>query len=313
MSVQLIKTINWAQSFVSYLPLTVGTGNEPAITNANNIMQLFLSPSLGSWAWNRASATFLTAVGVQDYVVDSLQFGWLEKVSMQPAATITHVVGDGTTATITCSNSFEAKALVTITGLTHTAFNGTFTILAATATQFTFLSASVVGSTADSGIAASGKTFEISDVHNTDPLGKSTDYARAGSIAVQFMTVHVGEDLAYDVTFRLISVPQQVYQVTLLYQQGPDFFAATTDTWDPIPDWYAYIYNRLFLGETLEPVDAQRAQIEKQRGVLALVAITEGMELKDKALFIAQYLNIDAQSAMNMIDVQQSAQARGGQ
>ena len=311
MSIQLQATINWATAAVSYLPLTVGANNEPAITNANNVMQLFLSPALGAWPWNRAVATFLTVVGQQDYTVNGLQWGWLEKASLQPAATITNVAGSGTVATITAANSFTVGALVTISGLTNTAFNGTFTITTQSATQFQFASSYSLSSTADSGVAASGKAHEITDIHNTAPLGVSSDQARAGSIAVQQMTVVTSN--TYNVTFRLISVPQAVYQVTLVYQEAPDFFTVPTSTWGAIPDFYAYIYNRLFLGETLEPIDAQRAQVEKQRGILALVASAEGMELKDKAIFIAQYLNIDAQSAMNMIDVQQGAQSKGGQ
>lgn len=313
MSETLQNTIDWAQSKISYLPLTVGQDLNPARTDANNIMQLFLSPSLGPWAWNRAVESFLTVIGQQDYAVTNLQWGYLEKVTLQPAGTITNVVGNGTTATITCANVFDAKALVTITGLTTTAFNGTFTIITADKLSFTFASTTTVSTVADSGVAVSGKAFEIEDIHNTDPLGISTDYARAGSIAVQVMTPNADTPTNYDITFRLISVPQAIYQITLIFQQSPPKFVTLASTWSPILDSYAYIYNRLFLGEALEPIDAQRAQIEKQRGIMALVGIAEGMELKDKAIFIAQYMNIDAQSAMSMLDVQSGVQARGGQ
>jgi hypothetical protein len=95
----LTQTIAWASPFISYLNPAVGTNNEPAITNANNILQLFLSPDVGPWSWNRASITFATIIGQQDYVVSILSasvptFGWLETATLKPAAGTTFQIKD---------------------------------------------------------------------------------------------------------------------------------------------------------------------------------------------------------------------------
>jgi hypothetical protein len=310
MSHTLLQTIDWAQSFVNYLPLTVGTGNNPALTNANNILQLFLSPDVMTWSWNRGTTSFQTVIGQQDYVVNITNasvptFGYLETASLQPCAAITNVAGSGTVATITAPNAFSAGSTVTITGLTHTAFNVTNApILTATATQFTFASSTSQSSTADTGLAVSGTIFQIKDIKNSEPLSKSSDGARPNSIAVQY------DDGAGNITFRFMSVPNATFLCVLDFQQAAVPFTTTSSTWGTIPDKYAYIYNRGFLAETLEPVDAQRAQTEKQRFILSLVSIAEGLEMQDKAIFVAQYLNIDAQTAASMLDTQQGVSAK---
>jgi len=144
----------------------------------------------------------------------------------------------------------------------------------------------------------------LKDVKNTDPLSESTDQQRPSAISVQ------SDDGAGNIKFRFMGVPNAQYNAILNFQQASQPFTTTSSTWSPIPDRYAYIYNRGFLAETLEPVDAQRSLAEKQRFVMSLVSIAEGMELADKAIFIAQYLNIDAQTAANMLGVQQSGQAK---
>jgi hypothetical protein len=310
MSRTLAQSIDWAQSFVNYLPLTVGTNNNPALDNANHVKQLFLSPDVMSTAYNRGSVSFQTIIGQQDYVVQITSasiptFGYLETASVQPCATITNVAGSGTVATITAPNAFVAGNTVTITGLTTTQFNVTnVPILTATSTQFTFASTHSVSSTADTGLAVSGQIFQIKDIKNTEPLSKSSDLQRPNAISVQY------NDGAGNITFRFMGVPNATFNVVLDFQMLAVPFTNTSSTWAPIPDTYAYIYDRLFLGETLEPVDAQRAQMEKQRGILSLVSIQNGMEVKDKAIFVAQYLNIDAQTAANMLDTQQGVSTK---
>jgi hypothetical protein len=241
MSRTLAQTIAWSQTFVNYLSLTIGTNNEPAISNANHISQIFLSPDVGPWSWNRSSITFTTAAGTQDYSVYIASasvpiFGWLETATLKPA---------------------------------------------------------------------SGTTFQIKDVKNTDPLAESSDQARPNAIAVQ------KDDGAGNITFRFMGLVDATYTCTVNFQMAAQPFVSTSSTWSPIPDRYAYIYERGFLAETLEPVDAQRSLAEKQRFVMSLVSIAEGMELADKAIFIAQYLNIDAAQAANMLGVQSGNQAKG--
>jgi hypothetical protein len=86
-TVTLQNSINWALPYLKYQPLTIGTANEPAITNANTILQTILGPPF-VWRWNRGSdSSTSTVAGTQDYPVALATFGYLEK------ATVTDVNG----------------------------------------------------------------------------------------------------------------------------------------------------------------------------------------------------------------------------
>jgi hypothetical protein len=79
-TITLQNTINWAQPFLSYAPVSIGTGNEPAITSANTILQTILAPPF-KWRWNRKTTTITTIVGTQDYLKAINDFGYLEQAT----------------------------------------------------------------------------------------------------------------------------------------------------------------------------------------------------------------------------------------
>jgi len=82
MSYTIQQSINFAQTFIQYAPLAVGTGNEPAISLANEIQNMILNAPF-TWAWNRAEDNSLTLVpGTQDYTVNLTNFSFLEKVTL---------------------------------------------------------------------------------------------------------------------------------------------------------------------------------------------------------------------------------------
>lgn len=87
MAYSITQTINWAQTFIQYSPLTAGTGSEPAISTANAIIAMITSAPF-TWAWNRNEYTGLTlAANTQDYNnVAIADFGFLEKVTLKNAA-----------------------------------------------------------------------------------------------------------------------------------------------------------------------------------------------------------------------------------
>jgi hypothetical protein len=81
----LQNSINWAQAYVRYKPL-LDSNNEPAFTNASQIMQTFLGPPF-TWRWNRVtlSAPFTTGAGTQDYTLSVPNLGFVEKAVMIPS------------------------------------------------------------------------------------------------------------------------------------------------------------------------------------------------------------------------------------
>jgi hypothetical protein len=75
------RCINVAQNFVRNAPLTFSGTNDPAFTIGDWVRQFMLSPPF-AWRWNRATYSFTTTAGVQDYQESLEQFGWLEKATV---------------------------------------------------------------------------------------------------------------------------------------------------------------------------------------------------------------------------------------
>lgn len=81
-TITLTNTIAWCSSFTKFLPLAVsGNANEPAITTANVVKQTILGAPF-AWRWNRATQSFSTAGGTQDYSQSVSTFGFLERGSV---------------------------------------------------------------------------------------------------------------------------------------------------------------------------------------------------------------------------------------
>ena len=83
-TIQLSSTVNWSECFIDFEVPTIGSANEPSITNANTVMQTILGPPF-KWNWNRSSLTFSTAIGTQDYSVSASTFGFIESAAMTAA------------------------------------------------------------------------------------------------------------------------------------------------------------------------------------------------------------------------------------
>lgn len=82
----LQNAINFSQAFCQLRPL-VGVGgvtNEPALTIGNLVKQFILGAPF-AWRWNRASVSFTTVAGTQDYSQAVADLGWLEKASVKDA------------------------------------------------------------------------------------------------------------------------------------------------------------------------------------------------------------------------------------
>jgi hypothetical protein len=88
-TIQLQRTINYAQQFIRLSPLVfaLNTANDPAFSNADYVLQMMLAPPF-AWRWNRANSgspsepLFSTIIGTTDYSISLPEFGWLEKATI---------------------------------------------------------------------------------------------------------------------------------------------------------------------------------------------------------------------------------------
>lgn len=262
------------------------------------------------WNWNRAASSFLTTLATQDYQQSLQNFGFLEKGSYAvPVATITNTALTSNVATYTANNNFNVGDVVTAKGTTNGGgvFNlsGGQSIASATSTQFTVnVNAGNVSSAADTGSASVPPQAEVSNVQNILAIG--SELGTPAQIA-PFL-----DDNAGNITFRLLPVPDRVYNVGLLYQKRiPKLITSINDVWAPIPDHYSYIYQRGFLALMMMYVSDARWQAENQKFVGSLLGAAEGVSELQKNTFQNLWLETLTEQQGRSMQLQQGTQARG--
>lgn len=92
-TISLQNSVDFSQPFYAFRPLTIGVGNEPAITAGNIVKQTMLGAPF-VWKWNRVKTSgFTTTAGTQDYSVALSDFGFLEKISLINSGTALEIPG----------------------------------------------------------------------------------------------------------------------------------------------------------------------------------------------------------------------------
>jgi len=312
-SVTLQDTIDWAQPFVNWANLTIGLNDEPAITSANLALQTIVGPPF-VWPWNRASGTFLTTQGVQDYNSSIATFGYLETASIQPAAVITSAVLNNNVITYQAINNFSALLqnpkpfTVNVTGCTTGTFNVTqATVASATPTSFTvnLTNANIPLEVESGALALAGIIYPLELKWGS--ITEATEQDRPSFIATQDTT-----ESGVSAVFRLLPVPDQTYQVNLTYQQSPQIFqpGQMSYTWG-IPDQFQYIYSYFFLFLIMDYFDDPRATRYRQLAIASLLARQSGLNETDRNLFIGNWLPLVAEEQQKTASTQQGTQGRG--
>ncbi len=104
------------------------------------------------------------------------------------------------------------------------------------------------------------------------------------------------DDDAGNITFRLSPPPDAIYDLTIITQKASPTFAALTDTWSPLPDYFSNIYNEGFLFKTLEYINDPRTQEAYQVFMQSLIAVNMGLTDDQKSIFLGDRLNKQRQT-----------------
>src|SRR5215831_4446228 len=100
----------------------------------------------------------------------------------------------------------------------------------------------------------------------------------------------IDDDNNGNITFRLMGVPDAPYVLSLIYQKSAPTFSSLTDTWAPIPDYYAYLFNLGFLAKTYEYKGDLRFAFAHQEFLKQLVSASDGLTDTQKNIFLDQRL-----------------------
>lgn len=322
MAYTLTQTINWAQTFIEYSPLTAGTGFEPALSIGTMVRNTILNAPL-TWPWNRNEYAInapntpasLTA-GTQDYLFNITDFAYLEKISLLSA--------DGT-------YGFELKNCynTNILGVPESMVSGQAQPNSAAVKYFT------------PGVSMALRFLSIPEQAYTGVITYQklpipfTSYAMdqvaiLSGVAYYFFTSLQGQgannyfagqtfqvqgfDQAADNGTFVCTASSSTYLILANPAAVNDTHAATAinESWFPIPDHFMEIFNNLFLAEAMEAVDDTRGQYYRQRGIAALLSKAEGLSELQRNAFLAQWIaRGTSQQLSAQMRTTQGNQARG--
>lgn len=99
------------------------------------------------------------------------------------------------------------------------------------------------------------------------------------------------DDDAGSITFRLMPPPEKVYTVNLCYQKAAPIFAATSDTWAPIPDYFETLIQQGVLAKTYEYMNDVRFGAAMSLFVKQVVAANAGLSESQVNLFTQDWIS----------------------
>jgi len=310
---KVADTIAWARNLSFNRNPVIGNALEPALTFANHLQQIILSPPF-SWWWNAQEIAF--ACSATPFTATST------------AATVAANV-----LTVTAANNFAVGGVVTISGFAGAlaGLNGQLLIVSAsTTTSFTgnvvFANASdTVGTftfinTQDYTVPLSGFSHidhsSVRDLVGTSPNftnGKFFELTTKNNLSFEsvqarptFISPHF-EDGNGNMTFRISPAPDKPYPVVVHVQLIPTPITSINQAWG-MPDFMQYIYEAGFLALLWEFADDPRASQQTQRFKAALLGKAEGLNEEERNIFLNNWAILQDGAGMR---AQQGIQARG--
>jgi hypothetical protein len=296
----LLGTQTFAEKLNFGRRANLGNSLEPAITCANMTMQAILGPPF-RWRWNRVITGFYTVANQQDYTLFNYQpttavkLGWVTIGNgASQICTTAGTTGGSPPTWPTVNGQFVTDGSVTWTcqGPVDPEAVGSYT--------FGWIeNASVKDS-------ATSKWMPMTPMIG---LGLDTTSGRPGNISAQI------DDGQGNITFRLMPVPTVAAPVSITLQEKPGVFSATTaginQTWAPIPDEYAHLYNWGFLSFQWLFSDDPRFQIANAKFVSALLAANQGLTETERNNWLNNWSSVTGQPTQFQITQTQGNQARG--
>lgn len=291
-TIKLKQTVEWAKRFIGNRASVIGNSLEPAVTNANLILQTVLGPPF-KWRWNRVITGFYTTPGQQDYYL----FNWIPEVQ----------VGAGWLTVDDFGNSQKVFIAGTI-GASAPVWNNTpgGTTVDGTATWINLGNlGSTVSVTYSFGWIEGAVVFDPTaqkyiEVRPVIWLSQDSALDRPAFVSGQI------DDGSGNIAFRMMPVPDQAYPVLLTLQQRAALIKGTNQTWAPIPDDYARIYEYGFLSLMLLFADDPRYQVINQKFVGSLLAANEGLDETERNIWMNSWNGI-----INQIQIQQQKTQQG--
>lgn len=291
--------MEWAKKLNFGRRSAIGNFLEPALTSANTIMQTIMGPPF-AWRWNRVATGFITVAGQQDYTLINwsaglaVQTGWM---AVDDSGNCQMVTTPGSTGTSAPAWNHTKGGTTTESGGVVWTNMGPIGVPVSQTYNLGFIESVSVQDT----VNGATKWFEITNQLN---LALDSSQGRPRFISAQ------SDDGNGNITFRLMMIPDKAYPVAITMQQKPPVFTSTGQTWSPIPDEYARIYNWGFLSLMWLFADDPRFGVANQKFVSQLLSTSEGLSETQRNIFLQGWQQQTGQTVYNVDRLQQGIQAR---
>ncbi len=321
-NIPLKTTIQIASRYLYNAPLLYVNSGALAYSLGDEVRQFLLSPPF-VWRWNRAEITPITCLaGKSDYSVNVPDFGFIERAwiafppqggnsmniltATRSANVVTLVVGGNPVL-----YGFGGGQTITVANVTDGTFNGyqAFQITSITANTISYAQTGT-NSTTTGGVVINYNSTSTNpqftkELEVSNSLAQETVLGQPAFISV------VEDDNNGNITFRLMMIPDQNYTLYVIYQKSAPSFSSTEDTWEPIPDYMSYLYNKGFLAKAYEYKGDERFAYTWQEFMKLVVSANEGLSETQKNIFLEGKINT-AREQGTLAANQQARQGRMG-
>lgn len=302
-------SINFAKRYNFNRNPVIGNSLDPALTAANIVIQVILSPPF-DWWWNNEELVF-TCNPVPNSATSSA---------------IVLAAGD---LTVTATNTFRPGDLVIGKNTGSAALDGTLIeIVTATSSNFSSVIQGVPDFTGTTG------TFTNITTQDYTVPGSTLSHISHASVLdidadgnpIKWQQLTVKNDLSFEssqnrpefigvntqdgdgnITFRVFSSPDKKYPVSVHTNLAAPRIVSINQTWAPLPDFMQYIYEWGFLALMWQFADDPRSAYANNQFKAGLLSRSEGLSEEQKNIFLN---NWEALQEGYLMTMQQGKAAR---
>lgn len=306
-TIKISDTMEWTKRLTFGRNSGLGNALEPALSNANIVLQTILGPPF-SWWWNNEDLVFTCSPTLATAAITNIAI--TSNVLTITAANTFSVGQEIIPSAINVATFLNGKILQVLTAnattitanfvhIDYVSAANTGTLTAATTQDYTVASPefSHIDYASVQDISKTPAKWMPLNVRNTLSLG--TETGRPADINPQ------SQDTAGNMTFRMLPAPDKAYPVLINIMKVAPQKTSLNDTWAPLPDFMQYIFSYGFLALTYMFTDDSRVGFANAKFTAGLLARADGLTEEERNIFLANWDALTGQAAH-----QQGMQAR---